>query len=67
MEQWSSADAAWRSLRESGQPIHTSVVPGAGYDTAYYQLSEDEFRLIHPRPQLKEFLLDNAGRWREEP
>lgn len=60
-EQWRHADDAWQALRESGQPIHTSAVPGAGYDTAHYQLTDSEFRTLHPRPLFKDFLLGYRG------
>ena len=56
-----TAEAEWQRKRESGEPIHTDAVPGATYDTAYYQLSEAEYRLIFPRPTLKDFLVANAG------
>ncbi len=56
-----SAEAYWQGLRESGQPIHSGSVPGATYDTAYYQLSDREFKMIHPRPTLKDFLIQNKG------
>lgn len=52
---------AWESRRESGQSIGTDSVPGATPETAYYQLSDSEYRSLHPRPTLKEFLLANAG------
>lgn len=47
--------------RESGAPIHTDAVPGASYDTAFYQLSEAEYRVVRPRPNLRDFLTANAG------
>jgi hypothetical protein len=56
-----AAENDWQAKRESGDPIHTDRVPGASYDTAYYQLSDAEFRMIHPRPTLKDFLVANAG------
>lgn len=55
------AEDAWQALRESGDPINSGAVPGASYDTAYYQLSDREFRMIHSRPSLKEFLIANSG------
>ena len=61
MDQWSSEDAAWHRLRSSGAHIHTDVVPGADYDTGFHQLSEDEFKMIRPRPTLKGHLIRNAG------
>lgn len=39
----------------------TDKVPGADHDTAYYQLSEREYRMIHPRPTLKHLLVEHAG------
>lgn len=54
-------ETAWQSLRESGDPIHTSAIPGATYDTAYYQLTEAEYRRINPRPTLKAYLIANKG------
>jgi len=59
--QWSDADLAWQALRESGDPIHSDRVPGATYSTAYYQLSDREFRLLRPRPLFKDFLITNKG------
>lgn len=67
VDQFRSADLAWFALRESGQPIHTDAVPGADYDTAYYQLSDAEFKSIHPRLTFKDCLIANAGMtYREE-
>lgn len=60
-DQLSSAEAHWQSLRESGESIHSGTVAGATYDTAYYQLSDREFKMIHPRPTLKDFLIQNKG------
>lgn len=60
-EALAAAEAAWQSRRESGEPINTDAVAGASYDTAYYQLTEAEYRALHPRPNLKDFLLQNAG------
>ena len=59
--QFRDADYAWHSLRESGLAIHSGSVAGAGYNNAYYQLSEEEFRELHPRPTLKELLIGNTG------
>lgn len=61
VDQWLSADLAWSALRESGQSIHSDKVPGATYDTAYYQLSDREFRMLCPRPLFKDFLIANKG------
>lgn len=55
------AEMAWQGMRESGDPILTTRVPGADASTAYYQLSEAEYRMVKPRPTLKEYLLANAG------
>lgn len=61
MEEYRAAEAAWFALRESGQPINTGAVAGADYDTAYYQLSDEEYQQINPRPTLRMFLETNAG------
>jgi hypothetical protein len=61
VHQFHSADGDWLSKRESGDPIHTDRIPGAGYDTAYYQLTDAEFRVLHPRPTFKDCLISNAG------
>lgn len=55
------ADAAWQGLRESGQAIGTTDVAGADFTVGFNQLSDDEFRSIHPRPTLKAFLIGNKG------
>lgn len=55
------AEDAWQALRESGAPIHSGLVPGANHDTAYYQLSEREYRILNPRPTLKTLLVESAG------
>lgn len=60
------AEDAWQALRESALPAH-SVAGAAHSGVAMYQLSEAEFREMHPRPTLKQFLLDNAGINRENP
>jgi hypothetical protein len=55
------AEQAWQALRESGTAIGTTAIAGADFDTAYYQLSEAEFRQLHPRPTLKQLLIEHAG------
>lgn len=55
------AESAWWEGRESGEPINTDAVPGATPDNAFYQLSEEEYRMIRPRPTLKAFLIANKG------
>ena len=61
MQALDSAESEWQARRESGDPIHSGAVAGATYDTAYYQLSDREYSMIHPRPTLKEFLINNRG------
>lgn len=55
------AEAAWQMLRECGDAIGTTAVAGADFTTGYYQLSDEEFRSLHPRPTLKAFLIGNKG------
>lgn len=56
-----AAEMHWQQGRESGDPIHSDAVAGADYDTAFNQLSDDEYRLVRARPTLKEFLCANKG------
>lgn len=52
--------AAWEALRESGEHIRGSVA-GADDGTVYYQLTDEQFRQLHPRPTLRTILEMNAG------
>lgn len=63
-ELWFAADAAWLALRESNYPAW-GAAGAANSGAAMYQLSDEEFRRLHPRPTLKEFLIGNAGMGRE--
>lgn len=61
------AEMAWQGMRESGLPINTSRIAGAPADTAFYQLSDAEYRQVKPRPTLKEYLLSNKGIHLQDP
>jgi hypothetical protein len=54
-------EIAWQARRESGMAIHTDQIAGADYDTGYYQLTEGDYRSLHPRPTLKALLVGHAG------
>lgn len=64
----SDAEAAWQRRRESGESIqgHSVHIAGAEYDTGYYQLTDDEYKQVFPRPTLREFLETYAGHWTRE-
>lgn len=50
------AAAARAALRESSHPAYQAA--GAGNSgAAYYQLSDDEFDLLHPAPRLKDAMV----------
>lgn len=55
------AEAVWQARRESGDPILSTAVPGADHNTGFNQLEDADYRRIHPRPTLREFLVSNAG------
>lgn len=50
----------WNQLRESGEAVRYDVA-GADSGTCYYQLTDEEFESIHPRPTLKSILVHHAG------
>lgn len=50
----------WLRLRESGEYIRGDVA-GADHHTCYYQLTEEEFRSLHPKPTLQDILIQNSG------
>lgn len=54
------SEDAWQSMRFSGLPAY-GVAGAAHSGAAMYQLSEAEFRELHPRPTLKAFLIGNKG------
>lgn len=56
----SDAEDAWQRRRESDEPAPGA--PGAAHSQiACYQLDDDEYRALFPRPTLKAYLLENAG------
>ena len=61
MNHYTGAELHWLRLRDSGEAINTGTVAGASPETAYCQLSDQEFRQLRPRPTLKETLLELAG------
>lgn len=64
METLGSAESAWQHLRESGDLAFDAA--GAGNScVGYYQLSDAEFKGLHPRPTLKAFLIEQAGMYTE--
>ena len=66
LDAFEAADVAWHERRESGETVHGRVAGGAHADIAYYQLSDEEYRAMHPRPRLKEFLLSMGGMHRDD-
>ena len=56
---WLERVTAWEALRESSALAPAGAVPG-GRDTAvsYYQLTDEQFCAIHPRPVFKDMLAD---------
>lgn len=58
-----SAAAARDALRESGKPAFNAA-GAANSDAAYYQLSDEEFDLLHPAPRLKDAMVQlSRGSW----
>lgn len=62
VEEYQAARAAWDALRESGEAASAGVAGTAGSSAGYYQLSDEEFRQLHPMPQFKDFLIELGAR-----
>lgn len=59
----SHAVAAREALRESGKPAYNTA-GAANSDAAYYQLSDEEFDLLHPPPKLRDAMVHlSQGAW----
>lgn len=63
MDHWTSDDARWHALRESGTPAY-QIAGAANSGVACYQLSEDEFRALYPRPRLRDYMVGLSETWR---
>ena len=57
LERYQAARDAWEALRESGESFGGSIAGAGGSNAGYYQLSDEEFRQLHPMPQFKDFLI----------
>lgn len=65
IEAYQAARDAWWALRESGGAAYGAA--GASHSGAgYYQLSDEEFRELHPMPLFRDFLVQMARERRQE-
>lgn len=60
IDAYRAAAAAWLERRESGRSVQGRAAGTANSDVAYYQLTDAEYKVLHPKPLFRDFLLQMA-------